>query len=581
MRRTFLTMAVATILCGPVPARGEATICTAPGTQDQIAVARGDSSAVVVWRDNRNDATGNPYDIFASRRNYFLNPVWSSLADGADECTAAGAQIEPAVTVGPDGITWMSWRDYRTCTAGQVLVQAIAPDGSPLCSVNGTTIASAGCDDGMRSHTIISTSPGSAIVIWHHKYDTGIGGETYDEILAQKLSTSACARQWGSNGVVIKNHGFGSASGTSVLVPYAVADGSGGVLVVWFYANRLYARRVDSSGNVLWSGPVRVCTTEVTQQNPSLAPDGSGGIIVTWQQGNIGSRTILAQRIDASGVLQWGNGGKVVAGSGGDLTNPQIVRSTLGRSFIIWEADYAPPNSDIFAQRINVFGDTLAARIPICTALYGQTAPRAAAGPGGSCYIVWQDGRGAIGEDDVFAQELDASGNILGDANGCSFAGVPGSDDGTQSNPQIVSVEIGGSTTVPGAHALVVWNDNRNGTLDIYACPMSDPCHPGVLAVGPRTADARIGITNLPNPFSRSTKIRFQLAQQSPVVLGVYDVNGRRIRALVSDANLGAGEHEVEWDGMTDVGSRATPGLYFSRLTTGMHTRASSVILLK
>src|SRR5262245_7945161 len=63
MRRTLLNLAVAVGLGGPAPARAEHTICTAAGAQDQIAVASGDSSAVVLWRDNRYDAGGNPYDI--------------------------------------------------------------------------------------------------------------------------------------------------------------------------------------------------------------------------------------------------------------------------------------------------------------------------------------------------------------------------------------------------------------------------------------------------------------------------------------------------------------------------------------
>jgi hypothetical protein len=41
------------------------------------------------------------------------------------------------------------------------------------------------------------------------------------------------------------------------------------------------------------------------------------------------------------------------------------------------------------------------------------------------------------------------------------------------------------------------------------------------------------------------------------------------------------GEHEIEWNGMTDTGIRATPGVYFYRLTTGMQTQASHMLFLK
>jgi hypothetical protein len=318
----------------------------------------------------------------------------------------------------------------------------------------------------------------------------------------------------------------------------------------------------------------------VLQQNPSLAADGSGGVIVTWQQGNAGARTIVAQRIDANGVLQWGSGGKVVAGSGGDLTSSQIVRSTLGRSFVIWEADYSAGNSDILAQRINLLGDTLAARIPLCTAPYAQTVPRAAAGPNGSCYIVWQDGRdiGTTGDDaDIYAQYLDALGNVQCQTDGRLFAAHPDPTGQTitrQYDPRIATVEIG------GGHVLVVWNDTRNGAPDIYAAAMSNLCQAPV-AVEPRIANARIGISNFPNPFSRSTEIRFQLAQRSTVALRVYDMSGRLIRVLANSALMEPGNHELQWDGLTDAGDRVSPGVYFFRLVTGARAQVHQMVFVR
>lgn len=588
MRRTALFIVGITMVAGSVPARGEYPISTAAATQDQIALAAVDSSVVIVWRDNRNDPV-NPFDIWASRRDYYMNPLWSSLTDGATVCDALGSQTEPAVAVGPDGTAWIAWRDYRTtCTTyGQVWMQAIAPDGSTFCSADGRLVASFGCERGMRNPAIISTGPGTGIVVWHRKRDTGAGGQIYDEIRTQKISASGCALQWGTNGAVIHDHGFGLASATSTLIPSAVSDGSGGVFVVWSYANRLYARRVDSAGNVLWTAPLRFCTTEVTQQNPTLATDGSGGAIITWEQGNAGARTILAQRVDANGVVQWGACGKVIAGTGGgDLRNPQIVRSTSGRSFIIWQADYGPPNSDIFAQRINFLGDTLAARIPVCTAIYSQSVPRASSRADGSCYVVWQDGRDlAIGDDaDIFGQRLDASGAAICQTNGVHLAPFPDDAEETirQYDPRVVSVEIGGSSTVPGAHAMVVWNDTRNGFPDIYAAPFADDCQPYVVAVEPSMTDGVPGlVATFPNPFSRVSTIQFQLSQRAHVTLRVFDISGRLIRVLADSAPMEAGQHRLEWNGLTDSGTRATPGVYFYRLATGTQAHSYRMVFLK
>ena len=49
------------------------------------------------------------------------------------------------------------------------------------------------------------------------------------------------------------------------------------------------------------------------------------------------------------------------------------------------------------------------------------------------------------------------------------------------------------------------------------------------------------------------------------VRLGVYDLGGRRVKSLV-DGTLGAGPHEVMWDGLDDAGRPVGAGLYFTRL---------------
>jgi hypothetical protein len=67
---------------------------------------------------------------------------------------------------------------------------------------------------------------------------------------------------------------------------------------------------------------------------------------------------------------------------------------------------------------------------------------------------------------------------------------------------------------------------------------------------------------NRPNPFARQTAIRFGLAQGGRASIGVFDVQGRRVRSLV-DGDLPAGEHAVSWDGIDDQGRQAAAGVYF------------------
>jgi len=70
---------------------------------------------------------------------------------------------------------------------------------------------------------------------------------------------------------------------------------------------------------------------------------------------------------------------------------------------------------------------------------------------------------------------------------------------------------------------------------------------------------------NHPNPFAGPTHIAFQLAREGSVRLTIYDIQGRRVRRLV-EGGLGAGDHDVVWDGRNDAGRAARPGIYFYSL---------------
>lgn len=85
---------------------------------------------------------------------------------------------------------------------------------------------------------------------------------------------------------------------------------------------------------------------------------------------------------------------------------------------------------------------------------------------------------------------------------------------------------------------------------------------------------------NRPNPFNPTTVIRFDLAQSAPVALVVYNVDGRRVRQLLSQP-LGPGGYEVPWDGRNDSGAPVASGVYFYRLTAGDYSATRKMILLK
>lgn len=85
---------------------------------------------------------------------------------------------------------------------------------------------------------------------------------------------------------------------------------------------------------------------------------------------------------------------------------------------------------------------------------------------------------------------------------------------------------------------------------------------------------------NVPNPFNPQTVIAFDLAQDSPVQLVVYDVLGQQVRSLVSGF-LPAGSQRVLWDGRDQRGSQVGSGVYFYRLAAGEFVQTRRMMLLK
>jgi hypothetical protein len=87
-------------------------------------------------------------------------------------------------------------------------------------------------------------------------------------------------------------------------------------------------------------------------------------------------------------------------------------------------------------------------------------------------------------------------------------------------------------------------------------------------------------LANVPNPFNPSTKIPFTLAVNGPVELGVFTVDGRRVRTLVNDVRQ-PGLYEAVWNGTDESGTRVSSGAYYVRLVTRDGTQSRPVVLLK
>ncbi len=129
---------------------------------------------------------------------------------------------------------------------------------------------------------------------------------------------------------------------------------------------------------------------------------------------------------------------------------------------------------------------------------------------------------------------------------------------------------IGAYVYLPSGNVLVC--DIENGLFAFTVTPV-------VKSDAPADAEFRLE-QNFPNPFNPSTRIPFEMTRGGRVSLAVYDVAGRRVRAVL-DRDLPAGLHEAEWDGRDDDGRNVASGVYFYRMHAGERTETRRMVLLK
>ena len=288
-------------------------------------------------------------------------------------------------------------------------------------------------------------------------------------ILTFLLAPSIALSQWSSNP---KANNLISNAANDQINSASVSDGAGGTIIVWQDKRGgstydIYAQRLSTSGAVQWAANgVAICVVDSDQVSPAIIGDGSGGAIIAWQDKRSGSYDIYAQRVNASGVLQWSpSTGDSICKVVFDQVNISMVSDGSGGALLAWE-DYrsnaGPGLADVYAQKVNATGvpQWTANGIGVCTQAAAQHGPRIISDGSGGAFLTWYDQR--AGDYDIYAQRVSAIGGLVGIADGVAVC-TSGTD---QTNADICSDGAGG--------AIIVWQDFRSTTsIDIWVQRMS------------------------------------------------------------------------------------------------------------
>ena len=551
-KRSVLLLCALCYLCNPIQTHAQwgvngNLLSGALGTQtDPAAAPDGSGGAYVVWADNRS----GDWDIFAHRVNAWGAVYWPTPQNGTPVRTGLNNHTDPQVINDGNGSAIIVWVNQNNNGATDIYANLFDGTGNFQWGPTGVALCQAQHDQ--HSPDVISDGAGGAIVAWT---DNRNNDNQQVDVYVRRIASGG-APQWTSDGVAI---------GTSVNAqtsPKLISDGLGGAIIVW-EDNRtdgttrdIYAQRVNSAGVVQWpANGVALVTASGDQEDIAITADGAGGAIVAWQDHRVTESDIYAQRINSSGVTQWNVDGVAACAAVGLQLDAQIVPAGNGNVIVTWIDARISTDANVYAQRLNSSGGALWTPNgnPVCSATGAQALSRPVADGAGGVVVTWSDNRD--GNLDIYAQRVGAGGAVQWTANGVALCTAPN----TQTTPVIVADGFGG--------AIVAWSDSRNGLADIYANRVS--AGGGVPTSVGKTPAMLLTAGNIyPNPFSAVTSIDITLGDEAHVNVEIFDVAGRRVRAL-SMGLLGAGTTPLAFDGRDQRGHQLPSGVYFCRIHAG------------
>jgi hypothetical protein len=87
----------------------------------------------------------------------------------------------------------------------------------------------------------------------------------------------------------------------------------------------------------------------------------------------------------------------------------------------------------------------------------------------------------------------------------------------------------------------------------------------------------------MPNPMTSGAdqvRLGYSLGRTERCRGAIFDAQGREVRVLVS-AEVGAGDHELAWDGRDSFGRSVPAGAYWVRLSAGGHEAAQKIAVAR
>ncbi|UCE37654.1 MAG: BNR-4 repeat-containing protein [Thermoplasmata archaeon] len=253
--------------------------------------------------------------------------------------------------------------------------------------------------------------------------------------------------------------------------PSIVVGPNGNIYIAWedyrnTHGDIFFANSTD--GGATWSNPNKKINTDATtedQMAPSLAVNATGTLFIAWEDNRAGNADIYFAN-STDGGATWGSTNLPVNTDGGPFPQekPVIAVDSNGVVYAVWHDARSGTNWDIYSAYSSDGGATWNhpnVEVSNDTTNSFQLNPTIAVDSNGIIYSAWEDQRD--GDSDIYFAKSEDGGMTWSKPNKRvnTYA-----TDNESYNP---SIAVDSNDNV-----YLVWEDNRDGNLDIYFARSSD-----------------------------------------------------------------------------------------------------------
>lgn len=390
--------------------------------------------------------------------------------------------------------------------------------------------------------------------------------------------------------------------------PSAVISGSN-VHLTWTdqrdgKAEIYYKRSTD--GGIHWGSDTRITNNSANSISSSLTESNSI-LHLIWTDNRDGNNEIYYKRSSDAG-LNWGVDTRLTFDTSSSLSSTGSISSFGDMIHLVWR-DNRIGYYQLYYKRSTDGGVnwTTDEQIVIVPAVIGSFVKLQASGP--VVHVLWNDNRS--GHNELYYKRSTNSGttwlSTISLTNNLNqsfnpYISVSGEivhivcQRLLEETAQIVYIQSfdGGAVWEPelelaSPNEVVFFPSITSSDSNVYLFFLKSESEESSMYFRRNPTGNVIGISNIsteipadyslyqnfPNPFNPITKIKFEIKENAPTTLKIYDLLGRENETLVN-GQLKPGTYEVQWDG-----SNYPSGIYFYKIQTEKFNEVKKMILLK